>query len=462
MQQLIRAGILGTGILVSSFCQAQGLIVNEASNGTSGAREYMEFLVIGSAAAPSAPVDLRGWIIDDNNGSFETGVGTGVAQGHFRIAPSCAALAAVPVGAIILVYNADEFDGAPANDLTDANSDKVYVLPHTSACLEVCTTAPTTANPNYTGCAYQSTTTLAVNSGRSWSAVALGNTGDAVQTRRPNGTFFHGFAYGGISNPFPTFSAELGGGNSFNVATGSGAARSFGFGCGAWNVGANYGFVPAGSQTPAAPNNTNNAALVSNLRNGSFDYANPANPNNCLILLAVRLLDFEAQAMDYQNRVYFNTQSDKGILEVLVEKSQNGVDFFPIGSFSPALALSDYQNEWIDAQPYPTTYYRLKITERDGAVVYSGIQSVKNTQHTSDFVVYPNPAQDLLNVRFGAPLSQDTRIALFNNIGQLVYEHTALAGEIALQISLQNLPAAAYTVRLLSNEAGIHQLFIKQ
>lgn len=462
MQQLIRAGILSTGILVSSFCQAQGLIVNEASNGTGGAREYMEFLVIGSAAAPSTPVDLRGWIIDDNNGSFQTGVGTGVAQGHFRIAPSCAAFAAVPVGAIILIYNADEFDGAPANDPTDANSDKVYILPHTSACLEVCTTAPTTANPNYTGCTYQSTTTLAVNSPRSWTAVSFGNAGDAAQTRRPNGTFFHGFAYGGISSPFPAFPAELGGGNSFNVASGSGAARSFNLSCGAWNVGANYGFVPAATQTPGAANNTNNAALVSNLRNGSFDYANPANPNNCLILLAVRLLDFEAQAMDYQNRVYFNTQSDKGILEVLVEKSQNGVDFFPIGYFSPPQSLSDYQNEWIDAQPYPITYYRLKITEQDGAVVYSGIQSVKNTQRISDFVVYPNPAKDVLNVRFNNPLAQDTRVVLFNSIGQPVYEQVALAGAIALQINLQNLPAAAYTVRILSNEAGIHQLFIKQ
>jgi hypothetical protein len=37
---------------------AAGLIVNEASNGTSGAKEFYEFIVVGDSANPTSPVNL--------------------------------------------------------------------------------------------------------------------------------------------------------------------------------------------------------------------------------------------------------------------------------------------------------------------------------------------------------------------------------------------------------------------
>ena len=88
--------------------QAQGgLVINEVSQGTSGG-EWVELVVEGACT-----VDIRGWIIDDNNGLFtdcgpgnpENGAfpGHGVASGHLRFSND-ATWEAVPEGTIIVVY----------------------------------------------------------------------------------------------------------------------------------------------------------------------------------------------------------------------------------------------------------------------------------------------------------------------------------------------------------------------
>ena len=60
--------------LLFSQGYSQTLTINEFSNGPSGTKEYIEFVVVNSGTSYdcvslSIPcVDIRGWIIDDNNG----------------------------------------------------------------------------------------------------------------------------------------------------------------------------------------------------------------------------------------------------------------------------------------------------------------------------------------------------------------------------------------------------------
>jgi hypothetical protein len=70
-------------ILSTTITKAQ-LIINEVSQGPAGSQEYVEFLVIGNPTCASSTVDLRGWVIDDNNSWHAVGSGTGIAFGHKR------------------------------------------------------------------------------------------------------------------------------------------------------------------------------------------------------------------------------------------------------------------------------------------------------------------------------------------------------------------------------------------
>ena len=445
--------------------QAQGLIVNEMSNGTLGTREYIELLVIGSAAAPLAPVDLRGWIIDDNNGSFQTSVGTGVAAGHFRIAPSCATFAAVPVGSIILIYNDDDKDaGLPAVDLTDANNDKVYVLPHTAACLEVCTTVPNSITPvtTYTGCAYQTTTLLATSSPRSWTAISMGNAADAVQVRRPDFSFFHGFAYGTVTAPFPTFAAELGGGTSFNIATGTNATRSNVFSCGAFNANSNYTTITAATQTAGAANNSNNSFLIQNIRAGNFNYNNPLSPNPCASILPIYLLNFDAKTVKNYNQIYFAIHSDEDFANVWIEKSADGFQFETIGEYFISEKQSFFERYFIDNQPFPLSYYRLKMQEPNGTSTYSDIRVLRQNKPSSELLIYPNPAKDVLNIEFAELLPNEAFIQIINAIGQVQSEQIIPVGTNLLQIDTQNLNLGAYFVRVQNGQNLQTKRFIRQ
>ncbi|MGB1452459.1 MAG: hypothetical protein ACPG7H_02665, partial [Crocinitomicaceae bacterium] len=85
---------------------SQSLSINEFSNGPSGTQEYIEFIVMDTGATYDCVnltfpcVDIRGWIIDDNNGYHGS---NGVAGGCNRFSNdpfwSC-----IPVGTIITVY----------------------------------------------------------------------------------------------------------------------------------------------------------------------------------------------------------------------------------------------------------------------------------------------------------------------------------------------------------------------
>ena len=128
-------------------------MINELSQGISGSDrtgEYVELLVYRNPSETptcdctkpdgtmTSGLDLRGWIIDDNNGYFGTAAGSGLTDGAIRFADN-PQWACVEYGTLILVYD-DEYDftgrNLPPDDLTDADDDGVYVLPANSTLFE--------------------------------------------------------------------------------------------------------------------------------------------------------------------------------------------------------------------------------------------------------------------------------------------------------------------------------------
>src|SRR3989338_2010156 len=142
--------ILQTGSCGPILPAGEGLIINEWSNGPSGNQEFYEFVVAGICGTS---VDIRGYILDDNNGTFTnpadySGTASGIAPGHFRFTYD-PQWAAIPVGSLIVVYNAEDPNPAvPADDPSDANVDSLYFVPHNSTLFERCTTFPATTSPD--------------------------------------------------------------------------------------------------------------------------------------------------------------------------------------------------------------------------------------------------------------------------------------------------------------------------
>ena len=107
MRIFLRQNILILFFLSNVCVLSQTLVINEISQGPSGSKEYVEFLVVPTGAInPCQPnancLDLRGWIFDDNNSYFTPGStsGVGLAQGSLRFSNS-AFWSCIPVGTLI-------------------------------------------------------------------------------------------------------------------------------------------------------------------------------------------------------------------------------------------------------------------------------------------------------------------------------------------------------------------------
>lgn len=247
--------LLTLSLLFFNTTRAQ-LIINEFSQGANGAQEYIELVVVGQRnCAGDSCVDIRGWIIDDNNGWYGASAGQGIAPGHMRFsnAPNWSC---VPYGSIILLYNLGDKNPVItlADDPTDANNDHVYVLPSVSPFIEGTTATPT--SPSSTTYVYPTTTTYTPSP--AWGAVGLANTGDAVIVVDPTtpAVAHHSIAYGNLTLA----------GNATISKTATGGARNYYLINDQYTSSAAYnvGNAPT-DETPGAPNGPVNATWINGM-----------------------------------------------------------------------------------------------------------------------------------------------------------------------------------------------------
>jgi len=246
--------------LISYFAFNQSLIINEVSQGPSGSKEYVELLVIPTSTTQNCEtcMDLRGWIIDDNNGYFSNGVtnGTGIAAGAVRFSNnpmwSC-----VPFGTLIVIYNSADANAAlPTQDISLSDGNCRLILPVSSNLLESQTASPSATDPTYP-------TTGWVAGGAVWITLGMLNSDDSFQTYSPLNTLV------------PVSGVSWGNNNGNNIIyfTGPASNSVYYFA----NTTSNNASLQANwisgtcaapnDQTPGLPNNPANAIYISQLNN---------------------------------------------------------------------------------------------------------------------------------------------------------------------------------------------------
>lgn len=232
---------------------SQQLIINEVSQG-SGSEEYVELLVIGtpSCQTPTPCMDLRGVVLDDNNGYFASGSGTGIAAGAVRFSNN-AFWSCIPQGTLIVIYSESDRNSAiPPDDLSMADGNCRLIIPINSNLLEGQSTSPTSANTNYPSTGW--------NAGAgSWNQVAMSNSNDSF------------LILSSISAATPSHAVSWGNNSSNNIIYFSGAAGSKVF-----SMTNNTNNNPAlqsnwtsgtvgMNETPGAANNTANSAWIASM-----------------------------------------------------------------------------------------------------------------------------------------------------------------------------------------------------
>ena len=241
-------------LLISNLLSAQQLIINEVSQGT-GSSEYVEFVVIGTqtCTTPVPSLDLRKVIIDDNNGYFAPGSGTGIAPGAIRFA-NIQFWQSIPQGTFIVIYNAGSPNTSlPADDISLIDGNCRLIIPSSSTLLEKTTLIPNTNDQTYP------LNDSDWTSGGSWSPLAMSNSDDSFQV--PNipstGVPFHSVSWGNNTS------------NTLVYFPGSAAGIVYSFtntNSNDWNLVSNWTSANlATGQTPGTANSAVNDAWIASM-----------------------------------------------------------------------------------------------------------------------------------------------------------------------------------------------------
>jgi hypothetical protein len=139
--------------------------------------------------------------------------------------------------------------------------------------------------------------------------------------------------------------------------------------------------------------------------------------------LPIKLLYFTAKLNGEKVDVNWATASETNNKYFYVERSKDGNAFKDIGILNGAgNSTTTLYYSYVDQNPYTgVSYYRLRQEDYDGAVSHSDIVSVLNNNKGSSWMVYPNPAKDIIRIEnIGSDAMQNASFNLFNPEGVLV------------------------------------------
>ena len=183
-------------------------------------------------------------------------------------------------------------------------------------------------------------------------------------------------------NPLPTPMTYIG--NPYSYFSGNGTTAS-----------------PAIYKDVTNPNCGNFSLFSGSIVIGGYTctYTNGVHTNQTMPLI---LLDFKYSMDD--NILYFtwSTLDEKGIRDFTLERAGNSFIWTEIGIID-AIGNSANTNiyEMYDDNPMSMkNYYRLKTEDLDGEVYYSPVLSYDNRSSKIKLSVYPNPANDVLNINY--------------------------------------------------------------
>jgi hypothetical protein len=144
---------------------------------------------------------------------------------------------------------------------------------------------------------------------------------------------------------------------------------------------------------------------------------------NCVIL-PVELLNFDAYRNGDHVKVEWSTASEINNDYFIVERSADGFHFEKLNVVDGAgnsTTLKSYSV--IDEKPFNgISYYRLRQVDYDGKYFISDTRLVNFANNYTDFILFPNPATDELNVSFNSehPANDIIRIEDINS--RIVFE----------------------------------------
>ncbi len=156
--------------------------------------------------------------------------------------------------------------------------------------------------------------------------------------------------------------------------------------------------------------------------------------------------------------VEWTTSEEHGIKEYQVEKSMDGINFYPVTTLPANNKLQVGSYSWADAKLWGAIiYYRVKAIDEAGKYFISPVKIV-SLQSKPAFSIFPNPVQGTaFTININADKRENYQLRLFNAGGQLMMVHSILhtGGFISYNVQLPSgWTAAGFYIVKINGERG--------
>ena len=163
------------------------------------------------------------------------------------------------------------------------------------------------------------------------------------------------------------------------------------------------------------------------------------------IALPLQLLSFTGQYNGENVTLRWNTENEVNTALFAIERSANGRDFSEIGTVEAAGNALQKTYSFTDNIPLATTtYYRLKMMDKDGKFTYSTVVHFTPGRLTR-LMLSPNPSRSIVVLQHPNARNR-AKIIVVDINGKMVMEQNVDRGSLQSSLSVAGLSAGSYLV----------------
>lgn len=211
---------------------------------------------------------------------------------------------------------------------------------------------------------------------------------------------------------------------------------------------------------------TNNQLYIRNLASTScyiiVTYFSPCNSP-----LPTTLFGFNGNLLPNQTTLlHWQTGAENSGIRYEIERSSHKQHFEKLGMLPAQGGEGNHQYSFIDQHPLSgDNYYRIKIINQNGEMVYSDIINVNTpVEQTTLGAVYPNPSVHSLSIEIASVKKDRATLDVLDMTGKTVYrEITDLnQGGNTIQISTRSLAQGHYLLKCELGKTVTYRNFVKE
>jgi hypothetical protein len=186
----------------------------------------------------------------------------------------------------------------------------------------------------------------------------------------------------------------------------------------------------------------------------------PATAFICEATLPIELISLTGKCNNQNIELKWSTATETNNHYFSIERSIDGINWQLVTEVDGAGNSSSIKKySYIDVVQYDDiSYYRLKQTDFDGGFKYSAIIGIeKCAVDITELAIYPNPANEALNLSYKGDKSQILSTSIYNLLGGMVYYSEFYQSKIVFENKLNG----TYFLHLnLASKNSIKKLFV--